>query len=88
MQTSFIGEVPQLQGKIEVVPYNPQWPAQFEAEAAAILRILGNEVLELEHVGSTSVPGLPAKPILDIDLVVSDSTSESAYVPALEAASY
>lgn len=88
VQTSFIGEVPQLQGKIEVVPYNPQWPAQFEAEAAAILRILGNEVLELEHVGSTSVPGLPAKPILDIDLVVSDSTSESAYVPALEAASY
>lgn len=63
VQTSFIGEVPQLQGKIEVVPYNPQWPAQFEAEAAAIRRILGNEVLELEHVGSTSVPGLPAKPI-------------------------
>jgi GrpB-like predicted nucleotidyltransferase (UPF0157 family) len=87
-QASFIGEIPQLQGKIEVTPYNPDWPAQFEGEAAAIRRILGDRILELEHIGSTSVPGLPAKPILDIDLVVLDSTDEEAYLPALEAAGY
>lgn len=88
VQAAFLGEIPQLEGKIEVVLYNPDWPAQFESEAAAIRQILGNQVLELEHVGSTSVPGLPAKPILDIDLVVPDSTNEGAYVPALEATGY
>jgi GrpB-like predicted nucleotidyltransferase (UPF0157 family) len=87
-QASFVGEIPQLQGKIEVTSYNPDWPAQFEGEADRIRRILGDRILELEHVGSTSIPGLPAKPILDIDLVVLDSTNESAYVPALEAAGY
>ena len=87
-QASFIGEVPQLQGKIEVTPYNPDWPAQYKAETATIRRILSGLILELEHVGSTSVPGLPAKPILDIDLVLLDSTDERAYVPALEAAGY
>ena len=87
-QVSFVGEIPELQDKIEVVPYNPDWPAQFEAEAANLRRILGDGILELEHVGSTSVPHLPAKPILDIDLVVLDSKYEGAYVPELEAAGY
>jgi GrpB-like predicted nucleotidyltransferase (UPF0157 family) len=87
-QASFVGEIPRLQGKIEVASYNPEWPVQFEAEAALIRRTLGDRVLELEHVGSTSVPGLQAKPILDIDLVVIDSTDERAYLPALEAAGY
>ena len=88
VQAAFLGEIPQLEGKIEVVPYNPDWPAQFESEAGAIRRILGDRVLELEHVGSTSVRGLPAKPILDIDLVVHDSTNESAYVSSLETTGY
>ena len=87
-QASFVGEIPRLQGKIEVIPYNPDWPAQFEAEAAIIHSALGGLVLELEHVGSTSVPGLQAKPVLDIDLVVLDSTDESAYLPALGTAGY
>lgn len=85
---SFVGEVPRLQGRIEVAAYDSAWPRQFEREAAALRRVLGDRILELEHVGSTSVPGLAAKPILDIDLVVSDSTDEEAYVPALEAAGY
>ena len=50
----------------------------------ASARALGDRVLALEHVGSTSVPDLPAKPIIDIDLTVTDSSDEAAYVPALE----
>jgi GrpB-like predicted nucleotidyltransferase (UPF0157 family) len=84
----FVGEMPRLEGKIDVVPYDAAWPAQFAHEAAVIRSALGEQVLELEHVGSTSVPGLPAKPILDIDLVLRDSTRESEYLPPLEAAGY
>jgi len=84
----FVDEMPRLEGRIEVAEYDPAWPAQFECEAATIRSALGEQVLELEHVGSTSVPGLAAKPILDIDLTLRDSTCESEYVPALEAAGY
>jgi GrpB-like predicted nucleotidyltransferase (UPF0157 family) len=87
-QTAFVGEIPKLQDKIEVTPYNPAWPAHFECEAAVIRGVLGHRILELEHIGSTSVPGLAAKPVLDIDLVLADSTDEAAYLPALEAAGY
>ena len=87
-QASFVGEILRLQGRVEVASYNPDWPVQFEVEAANIRRALGDRVLELEHVGSTSVPGLLAKPVLDIDLVVLDSADEQAYLPALEAAGY
>ena len=52
--------------------------------ATRIRNVLGHRVLALEHVGSTSVPGLPTKPIIDIDLTVVDSSDEVAYVPALE----
>jgi len=55
---------------------------------SVIRSILGNKVLQLEHVGSTSVPGLCAKPIIDMLLVVEDSADEQSYVPALEAAGY
>ena len=87
-QASFIEEIPELQGKIEIAPYDLAWPARFEGEAATIRRVLGDQALELEHVGSTSVPGLSAKPILDIDLILLDSTQENAYVPALGTAGY
>jgi GrpB-like predicted nucleotidyltransferase (UPF0157 family) len=50
--------------------------------------VLGDRVLLLEHVGSTSVPGLPAKPLIDMLLVVADSADEAAYVDDLEAAGY
>lgn len=50
--------------------------------------ILGNKALRVEHVGSTSVPGLCAKPIIDMLLVVADSADEPSYVPAMEAAGY
>jgi GrpB-like predicted nucleotidyltransferase (UPF0157 family) len=60
----------------------------FAAEATNIRRALGSRALQVEHVGSTSVPGLAAKPIVDVLLVVADSAREADYVPVLEAAGY
>jgi GrpB-like predicted nucleotidyltransferase (UPF0157 family) len=82
-----VGEVPTYQ-EIVLVEYNPQWPAFFERAAEQIRGALGDAALEIHHVGSTSVPGLMAKPRIDINLVVTDTTDEEAYVPKLEAAGY
>lgn len=79
----WVGERP-VPTPIAVVAADPSWPAQFDELAERIRSALGDRVLELEHVGSTSVAGLPAKPIIDIDLTVIDSSDEPAYVPALE----
>jgi GrpB-like predicted nucleotidyltransferase (UPF0157 family) len=83
-----IGEVTPLSGGILIVDYNPQWPALFAREADRIRSVLGSLALRIEHTGSTSVPGLAAKPLIDLLLVVADSAQEDAYAPALEAASY
>ena len=83
-----IGALQPLVGKVLVVEYDPNWPKQFALEASKIRAALGEGALLLEHVGSTSVPGLAAKPILDILLVVADSAEETSYVPALENAGY
>jgi GrpB-like predicted nucleotidyltransferase (UPF0157 family) len=73
---------------ISLVVYNPEWPALFAREEARIRSILGDRVIRLEHTGSTSVPGLTAKPIIDMTMVVPDSSDESSYVPYLEAGGY
>jgi GrpB-like predicted nucleotidyltransferase (UPF0157 family) len=83
-----IGELTPLSGRILIVDYDPLWPELFERECDRILAVLGNRALRIEHTGSTSVPGLAAKPIIDMLLVVTDSRDEDAYVPALEAAGY
>lgn len=83
-----VGPLQPLTGKVVVVDYDPDWPRQFATEAARIRAALGARVLLLEHAGSTSVPGLAAKPIIDIVLVVRDSSDEAAYVPPLEAVGY
>lgn len=70
---------------IEVSCPDPAWPGQYEDLARGIRQALGWRVLRLDHVGSTSVPGLAAKPIIDIDLTVADPDREQDYVPALEA---
>lgn len=83
-----VGELAPLVGPILIVDYDPEWPRLFEREAERIQAVLGDRVLLIEHVGSTSVPGLAAKPRIDMLLVVADSADEPAYVPALEAAGY
>jgi GrpB-like predicted nucleotidyltransferase (UPF0157 family) len=69
---------------IEVTDPDSDWPRQYDDLAGRIREVLGWRVLQLEHVGSTSVPGLPAKPIIDIDLTVADPGREQDYIPALE----
>jgi GrpB-like predicted nucleotidyltransferase (UPF0157 family) len=83
-----IGELRSLSGRIPVVDYDPQWPDLYGREADRIRAVLGIRAPRIEHVGSTSVPGLAAKPIIDILLVVADSADEELYVPDLEAAGY
>ncbi len=66
----------------------PDWPNRYAAQAAAIAAAVGEAALTIEHVGSTAVPGLAAKPVIDIDLTVADPADEAAYVPALEPLGY
>jgi GrpB-like predicted nucleotidyltransferase (UPF0157 family) len=88
LRTHTVGELKPLSGAICIVDYDPDWPRQFECEANRIRSVLGGRALRIEHAGSTSVPGLPAKPIIDIVLVVAESAKEAEYVPALESAGY
>jgi GrpB-like predicted nucleotidyltransferase (UPF0157 family) len=88
LRASTIGELKPRNGPITLVDYDPAWPALFAREAERIRSALGDRVFMLEHVGSTSVPGLAAKPQIDILLVVADTPDEAAYVPLLEAAGY
>jgi GrpB-like predicted nucleotidyltransferase (UPF0157 family) len=81
-----IGEIePQ---SIVVADYDPAWSERFGREEAKIRAALGEAALSVEHIGSTSVPGLAAKPIVDVLLVVEDSGDEASYLPALEEAGY
>jgi GrpB-like predicted nucleotidyltransferase (UPF0157 family) len=73
---------------IVIVGYDPAWSERFRREEARIRSSLGEAALSVEHIGSTSVPALAAKPIVDILLVVEDSADEASYVPALEEAGY
>lgn len=71
--------------RLRVVEHDPTWAQRYRELEEAIRAALGERVLGLQHVGSTSVPGLPAKPIIDIDLVVADPADEASYVPTLQA---
>jgi len=87
------GESPWVPGAgpavgVEVVDPDPAWTHLYDDLAGRIRIALGWRVLNLEHIGSTAVPGLPAKPIIDIDLTVADPGDEPAYVPALEATGF
>jgi GrpB-like predicted nucleotidyltransferase (UPF0157 family) len=73
---------------IQVVDPDPAWPGQYDILARRIRDSLGWRALQLDHVGSTSVPGLAAKPVIDIDLTVADPGREQDYVPALEATGF
>ena len=83
-----IGGPRPLPGSIEIHDYDPDWLRLYEREEERIRAALGHRVIRIEHVGSTSVPGLPAKPLIDVALEVPDSADEAAYVPALEATGY
>lgn len=88
IRAATLGDLPEHNARIELAEYDPEWPRLYEREAERIGRALGARMLWIEHVGSTSVPGLAAKPLIDIVLVVADTTDEAEYVPPLEAAGY
>jgi GrpB-like predicted nucleotidyltransferase (UPF0157 family) len=88
IQAVHIGVLTPLTHPIQLADYDPEWPHLFAREAARVQATLGERVLVLEHIGSTSVPELAAKPIIDMLLVVANSADEPAYVPDLEAAGY
>src|SRR4051794_20270871 len=83
-----VGDLKPHNAPVTLSDYDAQWPELFEREAARIRNVLGDAVIRLEHTGSTSVPGLAAKPVIDMTLAIPDSSDEDAYVPALEAAGY
>ena len=83
-----VGDLPEHNAPIHLAEYDPEWPRLYAREAERIGAALGPKMLRIEHVGSTSVPRLAAKPLIDIVLVVADTTDEDAYVPPLEAAGY
>jgi GrpB-like predicted nucleotidyltransferase (UPF0157 family)/predicted enzyme related to lactoylglutathione lyase len=74
--------------KVEVLPYNPAWPGLFHSEAQVLADVFGLELLALHHIGSTSVPGLAAKPIIDILAEVDQIEAIDALAPKLAALGY
>ena len=78
---------PAESAEIKLVAYDPVWAERFRREAGRIHAALGDDV-RVEHIGSTSVPGLAAKPIVDILLVLDDPADKDSYLPALERAGY
>ena len=83
-----VGEPRRHDAPVTLVDYDPAWPDMYAREAARVRAALGDRVLLLEHTGSTAVPGLAAKPIIDMTLAVADSSREDDYVPDLEAAGF
>ncbi|PLB55591.1 GrpB domain protein [Aspergillus steynii IBT 23096] len=83
LQTTHISTRPQK--PIEIIDPNPTWPHTFTLISQRIQSALGPTLLSIEHVGSTSVPSLPAKDVIDIDILVEDPSAEESYIPALEA---
>lgn len=83
-----VGELKPLSQSVLMMDYDPIWPQMFEHEAARLRVALGERILLLEHVGSTAVPGLAAKPKIDMLLAVANSADEAAYVPDMLAAGY
>jgi GrpB-like predicted nucleotidyltransferase (UPF0157 family) len=75
-------------GPVVVADYDESWPARFEEQRVRISRALGEAALRIDHIGSTAVPGLAAKPIVDVQVSVRDTDQESLYVQPLEAAGY
>ncbi|MEU7631767.1 GrpB family protein [Nocardia sp. NPDC049220] len=73
---------------VSIVAYQPEWPRRYQAAATEIRAALGPAVMDIEHVGSTSVEGLAAKDVIDIDLTVADPRDEERYVPLLTRIGY
>lgn len=74
--------------RIEVVPYNPAWPAIYEQEAQRVASAFGDEIVGMYHIGSTSILGIKAKPVIDIMVVVEDIEKIDDYDSAMQEIGY
>jgi GrpB-like predicted nucleotidyltransferase (UPF0157 family) len=83
-----IGAPERLSGRVELAAYDADWPWSYQREAASLRAALGARALRVEHVGSTAVPGLAAKPVVDVVLEVADAAAEPAYRADLEAVGF
>jgi GrpB-like predicted nucleotidyltransferase (UPF0157 family) len=90
MAAALVGEPPAQWQSIVIEDYDPVWPGRFTAASSRLRedRVLGAQIIGIEHVGSTSVPGLAAKPVIDIDLLLADTSEEARYLPALAGLGY
>jgi GrpB-like predicted nucleotidyltransferase (UPF0157 family) len=88
MATALVSEPPNGWRPIVIEDYDPAWADRFTTVSSSLHELLGGMIIDVQHVGSTSVPGLAAKPIIDVDLLVADTADESRYVPALEQFGY
>ena len=77
------GSIGLKRGTVRVVPYNPDWLMCFQAERDLLRNTLGSKVLEIRHIGSTAIPGMPAKPIIDILMAVRNLADVTDFVDAL-----
>lgn len=75
-------------GKVEIVAHHSDWANAFEKEKELLQKALGNDFIKIEHVGSTAIPGISAKPTLDILVGLKELNSVDHYLPALEEISY
>ncbi|MEX2720477.1 MAG: GrpB family protein [Candidatus Wukongarchaeota archaeon] len=77
-----------MRSPVRIVDYDPQWPIQYEEEKDRILGVIGHIVLAIEHIGSTAVPGLGAKPIIDIMIAVRHLADAEKGIEPLKSVGY
>jgi GrpB-like predicted nucleotidyltransferase (UPF0157 family) len=88
LAADLVGEPPARWQSIVLADYDPAWADQYAAARSRLEQALPGQIVGIEHVGSTSVPGLAAKPVIDIDLLLAQTSQESRYLPALEGLEY
>src|SRR3954466_5101705 len=88
LKSVIVGDPPPQYQDVVIAEYDPIWPHWFESAAFRIREALGDKVLERDHVGGPPARGLPAKPLIDINMAVAATADEDAYVPPLEAIGY
>ncbi len=72
----------------QVLEYNPEWIEMYESESEKIKEIFGDELLGIEHIGSTSIPGLSAKPIIDMMVLIETHENAEKFIPVLQSLDY
>lgn len=88
VDAGLVGEPPRTWESVVIEEYDPSWAQRFVNVRSSLTEALGDLISGVEHVGSTAVPGLAAKPVIDVDLVIEDTADEATYLPALERLGY